>query len=138
MPSLIGLLVATGLTAVFYVWRRPVLRRSRTEAFAFVCLYCLSLGLALRFGGRTYPGIYFPDSSFLNSLLNGNGIFTDIGYKAVVVAWAADVLRILLRPPIRSGVELALRVLKWLAVGLAVSIAIYGFVWAAKLQRLPW
>ena len=136
MFSLLGLLAATGLTIGFYVLRRSSLQHSRTEALAFVCLYCLSLGLALRFGGRTYPGIYFPQSPFLNSLLNGNGLFVDIGYSAVLAAWVADVLLIFFRPS-NHGLEAALKGVKWLAVGLAVAIALYGFVWAAIMQRLP-
>jgi hypothetical protein len=89
----------------------------------------------LRFGGRTYPGLYFPDSLFLNSLLNGNGLFTGVGYLAVVAAWSAEVALLLLRPSI-LGIDLALRLLKWAAIGLAVAISIYGFVWAAIMQRL--
>jgi hypothetical protein len=106
------------------------------EALMFTCLYCLSLGLALRFGGRTYQGIYFPHSPFLNSLLNGNWLFVGIGYLAVLVGWVADTLRILIRPSVH-GFEAAIKGVTWLAVGLAVTIALYGFSWAAIMQRLP-
>lgn len=135
VSPLISMFVAAGLTVAFYVWRGRALARPRTNAAILACLYCLTLGIALRFGGRTYPGIYFPDSRFLNSLLNGNGLFTGIGYMAVVAAWSAEVARLLLRPSI-LGVDLALRMLKWAGVGLAVIIAIYGFVWAFNMQRL--
>ena len=120
----------------FYVTRRLTLHHKRGEALAFTCLYCLSLGLALRFGGRTYPGIYFPESPFLNGLLNGNGLFTDIGYDSVALAWLSDVLRIFV-PPQSHVFVMGLEIAKWLAVGLALAIATYGFAWAVILQRLP-
>jgi hypothetical protein len=86
-------------------------------------------------GGRTYPGIYFPHSPFLNSLLNGSGLF-GVGYLAVLVGWAADTLRILVRPSVH-GFEAAMKGVTWLAVGMTVMIALYGFLWAAIMQRLP-
>lgn len=135
MSTLIGLVVAASLTVGFYLWRGPALNRSRTEAVVFACLYCITLSIALRFGGRTYPGLYFPNSLFFNSLLNGRDLFTGIGYLAVMAAWSAAVMRLLLRPSI-LGIDLALRILKWAAIGLAVTISIYGFVWAAIMQHL--
>lgn len=136
MFSLLVLVATTGLTVAFFFWRRSSLPRSRMEAFIFTCLYCLSLALALRFGGRTYPGIYFPHSPFLNSLLNGNGLFVGVGYMAVLVGWVADSLFILTRSAGR-GLVTVLKAAKWLAILLATIIAFYGFFWAATLQRLP-
>ena|SRR5438046_181748 len=133
MISLLVLVAAVGLTLAVYIWRRP---RSRIEALAFICLYCLCLGLALRFGGRTYPGIFFPHSTFLNRLLNGNGLFTEIGYNAVLIAGATDALRVLTNSPGRRF-EVVLKVLKWIAVVLAVTVSIFGFWSALVLQRLP-
>jgi hypothetical protein len=130
------LVAAISITTAFYVWRGQSLQHSRVEAFAFICLYCLSLGLALRFGGRTYPGIYFPNSAFLNGLLNGNGLFVDIGYSAVMVAGAADTLLVFTRTR-RRGLTIALKGVKWIAASLAMVIALYGFYWAATLQRIP-
>jgi hypothetical protein len=132
MISLLVLIAAVGLTVAVYVWRRP---SSRLDSLVFVVLYCLSLGLALRFGGRTYPGIYFPNSPFLNDLLNGNGLFTGIGYDAVLVAGAVDILRVFATSSGR--LEVILKALKWVAVGLAVMIAIFGFWSALIMQRLP-
>lgn len=136
MTSLFVLVAAIGLTTAFYVWRGQAFQHSRIEAFAFICLYCFSLGLALRFGGRTYPGIYFPNSTVLNDLLNGNGLFVGIGYSAVLVAGAADTLLVFMRTTVR-GVATTLGGVKWVAVALATAIALYGFYWAAIMQRLP-
>jgi hypothetical protein len=133
MIDLLMLLAAVGITLAFYVWRRPT---SRIERLAFIVLYCLSLGLALRFGGRTYPGIYFPRSPFLNSLLNGNALFTQVGYDAVFVAGVADGLR-LGTASRDQRFQVALQVLKWLAVTAALVIAVFGFWCAFELQRLP-
>jgi hypothetical protein len=133
MISLLVLVAAVGLTLAVYVWGRPT---TRIEALAFIFLYCLSLGLSLRFGNRTYPGIYFPDSPFLNSLLNGNGLFTGIGYDAVLVAGVADALRVFTTSP-GQRFEVRLNALKWVAVTLAVVIAIFGFWSALVMHRLP-
>lgn len=135
MVSLLGMVAAMGLSIAFYMWRRSSLPHSRMEAMAFTCLYCLALGLALRFGGRTYPGIHFPDSALLNWLLNGNR-FSSVGYLTVMLAWTADTLRILLGPRVGSF-EAGLEGVKWIAVGAAATFALYGFSWAAIMQRLP-
>jgi hypothetical protein len=132
MISLFVLVAAVGLTVAVRVWRRP---SSRIDALLFIVLYCLSLGLALRFGGRTYPGIYFPNSAFLNGLLNGNELFTGIGYDAVLIAGVADTLRVFATSSRR--LEVILKALKWVAVGVAVMIALFGFWSALTMQRLP-
>lgn len=71
-------------------------RRSRWWRLAAVPLVMLTLGLALRFCGRTYPGISYPNSGFLNELLNGNGLFTEIGYDLVLALGVADAAFVLL------------------------------------------
>ena len=58
MNNLQVLVAVAFFTAMFYALRRSTLPHRRFEALAFICLYCLSLSLALRFGARTYPGIY--------------------------------------------------------------------------------
>jgi dolichyl-phosphate-mannose--protein O-mannosyl transferase len=98
-------------------------------------MYCFSLLLALRFGGRTYPGIFFPNSTLLNWLLNGNQLFTHIGYDAVLLAGFSDTL--LTTTLTSQQVRKSLRYLKWLALSIAVIIAFYGFFWAFNLGRLP-
>jgi hypothetical protein len=136
MISLLCLVGVIGLTIAFYVWRRPSLRHSCKDALVFTCLYCLSLGLALRFGGRTYPGIYFPNSSFLNDLLNGNGLFNGVGYLAVLITGAADCFLIFTRAMEGSPTK-TLGAVKWIAVSLAMAIALFGLYCATVLQRLP-
>ena len=136
MINLIILFVVISVTAAFYVLRRSSLLHSRIEKFAFICLYCVSLGLALRFGGRTYPGIYLPHSTYLNDLLNGNFLFVVIGYLAVLVAGAADTLLIISRPKVR-GFAVVLKTAKFFAICLATAISLYGFWIAATMQRLP-
>lgn len=136
MISLLVLLVTIGLTAAFYVRQRSSLPHSKIEAMVFACLYCISLGLALRFGGRIYPGIHFPQSPLLNALLNGNRLFVGVGYAAVLVAFVGDSLRVLVRPS-SHRFAVAMNGMKWLAVALAVTISFYGFGWAILLQRLP-
>lgn len=136
MSDLIVLAVAICLTAMFYVWRRATLHHSLSQAIMFVALYCGSLGLALRFGARTYPGIYFSESAFLNGLLNGNGLFVSVGYSAVLVAGATDTLVTLKRPASRTAV-ISLAGVKRAAVCLATAISLYGFYWSAVMQRLP-
>ena len=136
MFSLLVLAFVTGLTFAYSIWLRSSLQRSRRNAFVLTCLYCVSLLLALRVGGRTYPGIYFPNSGFLNALLNGNVLFTGVGYAAVLVAGTADSFLIFTRTMVGSPAK-TLKVIKWIAVSLATAIALFGFYTAAVLQRLP-
>lgn len=114
-------------------------RRSRWWRLAAVPLSMLALGLALRFCGRTYPGIYYPDSLFLNDLLNGNALFTEIGYVLVLVLGVADAAFLFLTlfrqgtlPPLITRSLIALR------LGLLVLIALivaYGFHYAVLLYE---
>jgi hypothetical protein len=136
MFSLLVLVTTILLTMTVYFWRRSSGTHSRSGSIFLTCLCCLDLGLALRFGGRTYPGVYFHDSLLLNSLLNDNNLFVGIGYTAVVVGWAAASLHILIRPSLQ-GFGTALIATKWLAFALAATIAIYGFSWAVTMQHLP-
>jgi hypothetical protein len=104
---------------------------------AWIAAYSFALLLALRFGARSYPGWYFPDSALLNRLLNGVGLFTVIGYDLVLLGAVAAAMRLLLgRGNRRAG--LALAALQWGAIALAVLIACYGVAWAAYMHRLPW
>ena len=136
MSDLIVLAVAICLTAMFCVWRRVSLHHSHIQAVMFIALYCGSLGLALRFGARTYPGIYFSESPSLNGLLNGNALFVAVGYSAVVVAGTIDTL-VTLKRPANQTAAISLAGIKWAAVCLATAISFYGFYWSAVMQRLP-
>lgn len=90
-------------------------------------------GLALRFGGRTYPGIYFPDDAFLNGVFNGATLFTKIGYDAVAIGFVASLALVLTR--LHPRIRMILKVVVTLAIATAVAIAIYGFYWAVVLDR---
>lgn len=103
---------------------------------AWIALYSFALLLALRFGGRTYPGWHFPDSAFLNSLLNGVWLFTGIGYNLVILGAGAAAMRALL--PGESPASGLFRLVQWIAFALAVLIILYGVRWAVWTQRLPW
>ncbi|HEY0085768.1 MAG TPA: hypothetical protein VGB65_07630 [Allosphingosinicella sp.] len=106
------------------------------KAWRLACVAASSIVLlyALRFGGRTYPGWYFPNSDVLNALLNGVGLFTGWGYSFVLAGAGAATLRILLGGTARRG----LKFLQWLAFTLAILIILYGAAWATYTQRLPW
>ena len=111
--------------------------RNRALRLAWIAVYSFGLLLALRFGGRTYPGWYFPDSSFLNRLLNGNWLFTGIGYGLVLVGASAAAMRVLLggKKPLAANI---LRVVQWVAFALAILLILYGVRWAIWTHRLPW
>lgn len=136
MFNLLLLGCVAGSAFMFYRWRGLSFPYSRVDALIFTFLYSLGLGLALRLGGRTYPGIYVPDSPFLNAVLNGNGLFVVGGYGAVLMAGAFDVARILLRPS-NPRIDNLLRTITRISIWLACAIAAYGFLWAAFMQRLP-
>jgi hypothetical protein len=114
-------------------------RRSRWWRLAAVPLFTLALGFALRFCARTYPGVYYPDSRFLNGLLNGNWLFTEIGYDLVLALGAADAAFLFLtlfRPG--TVTPLVTRSLVALRLGLLVLTALiiaYGFFYAVLLSE---
>ena len=135
MTSLQVLSLFAVIAMVWGAWRRHAIRLSRAEAIAFVALCCFVLLLALRFGARTYPGLYFPDSRALNCLFNGSGLFVGIGYGAVLIAFAASLVRTWVRPG-RGTMNSALRAAFWLPIGMAALIALFGFYWAVQLGRL--
>lgn len=116
-------------------------RDSRWWRLATVPVWMFALGMALRICGRTYPGIHYPDSEFLNDLFNGNGLFTWHGYNLVLALGVADVAFVLLtrfrtaETPLNylrvmTGVRAAL-------LALIVVIVCYGFLIAVELRRFP-
>jgi hypothetical protein len=127
--------MAFAASVIWTAWRRRSAPESKLEAVSFLVLWCFTLGLALRFGGRTYPGIYFPDSTVMNSLFNGVGLFEQVGYDAVAICFVSRLAIIVL--PLGNGANACMRVISWLAILLAVLIVIYGFYWAWVLERLP-
>ena len=110
----------------------------RASHLAWVAVYSLFLLLALRSGGRTYPGWYFPDSRFLNAVLNGNALFTQAGYDAAIIGAAAAAARILFDSGTRPRLHRLLRWTQRTAIACAVLIACYGLAWAILMHRLPW
>ncbi len=137
MTSLAGLLASALATALWYVAvlrRRGAPIRSGPHELVFIALYALTLLLALRFGARTYPGVYVPASAALNWILNGTALFT-AGYGLVVLGallHAASLMRTAQASP--SG---SLRAWSLCFVSLAVCISVYGFYFAGVLGRLP-
>lgn len=113
--------------------------RSRWWRLAATPLGMLALGFALRFCGRTYPGIYFPDSPFLNDLLNGSGLFTGVGYLLVFVLGVSDLVFVFLtlfrtQATAHSATKplVALRVV---LLFLTLAIIAYGFFHAVILYE---
>lgn len=115
------------------------MRRSSAPDFrrlAFILAWSFALLLILRFGGRTYPGFWFPHSHLLNELLNGNRHFVWLGYDLVLIAAIAATVPVI--RPLSSTEAAVVGALKWVAIGLALSIAVYGFAIAWWLHRMPW
>ena len=136
MISSAVLLASAVATLAFYfavIRRLPDHKRRRTLQFCFIALYALTLLLALRFGARTYPGIYVPSSATLNWIFNGTTLFTDFGYDVVLIGAASHVAS-LLSP---GRLSRALQVFSASFALLTACISAYGFYWAAVLQRLP-
>ena len=103
-----------------------------------VAFYSFGLLLALRFGARTYPGWYFPNSRFLNGLLNASTLFTGVGYDLVLIAAAAAAARIWFRGTLKQRPLGALVLMQGAALAAVFAIIIYGIWWAALMHRLPW
>ena len=126
-------LMSAALAAFVLLFLAP---QSRWWRLAAVPLAMLALGLALRFCGRTYPGIYYPDSRFLNDLLNGNGLF-DVGFLLVLVLGVADAAFVLLTrfrtPPAAPTAIRTMVGLRAVLLLLISAIIAYGFFYAAIL-----
>ena len=84
--------------------------------------------------------MWHPESRFLNWLLNGSAIFTEIGYVLVLVAACTAMTRLLVDRTSTDTI-MARRILAFVqatTVALAIAIIFYG-VWSAiQMQRLPW
>jgi hypothetical protein len=97
--------------------------------------------LAIRWCARTYPGLYFPDSAFLNDQLNGVGLFTGFGYNAVLLAAAAAVGRIVVAGTGTGtghrGAAAGLRALEWASLAAVTLIFCWGVYCAERIGRLP-
>lgn len=115
-------------------------RRDLGAQLAWIALYSFALLLALRFGARTYPGFWHPESLFLNWLLNGSTLFTVIGYNLVLVAGCAAVTRILIGASSPGSVKArrVLAIVQGAATLPAIAIILYGLQCAIFMHRLPW
>lgn len=135
--DLIVVVVGLALTIGYFMWQRPDRSGHPMHRLALTGLWCVTLLLALRFGARTYPGVYYSGSGFLNWLFNGQTIFTDIGYELALLAGMAEIL-LILSDASMPRFQKWMRIVKWVSLGLAVAIALYGFYWALVLDRMPW
>jgi hypothetical protein len=134
--SLAGLLASAFATLVIYftvVRRQAVHKRQRISQLGFVALFALTLLLALRFGARTYPGIFVPSSAMLNWIFNGTTLFTTFGYGCVMLGAALHAESM----PLTGRLSRTLQVSSIGFALLAACISAYGFFWAAALHRLP-
>lgn len=112
--------------------------RSSARRLVFVALYTLTLLLALRFGSRTYPGIWY-SSRLLNDLFNGSLIFwlaEDLVAIAAVMA-LFDELRRYGNGGRRDPWTRAIAGTRYLLIGIGTAVVLYGFYFAAVLCRLP-
>jgi hypothetical protein len=107
---------------------------NRAMRLGWIAVYSFTLLLALRFCGRTYPGRYFPDSPFLNSLLNDVWLFTGLGYDLVLVGAATAALRVWKGRRAPAG----LRIAQWAVFAVVILIILYGIDSAIAMERLPW
>ncbi len=112
-------------------------RRSRWWRLAAVPLMMLALGLALRFCGRTYPGIHYPNSRFLNELLNGVGLFKTIGYGLVLAFGLVDAAVVLLsdfrQQQLAPVFVRSFSALRLVLLTLILLVIAYGFYYAVIL-----
>lgn len=128
------LLLMTFLICAWALWARRSPRRGRAETVAFAILCSLWLGLALRFGARTYPGLHFSNNAELNNLFNGGILFTTVGYLAVGIAFLTYIGMAITN--VHGVLRTFLTILFLIAMLVAVLITIYGFYWAILLGRL--
>lgn len=141
MTNLIGMIALALLTVVLWFARRSTWAARHPVAFrgAFTAAIAWTLLLALRFGARTYPGLYIRSSDFWNSTLNGEWLFNR-GYELVLFAVAMDALSFHFQQRTPASVGVVARIapiLRNVGFALATATALYGFYWANALQRLP-
>jgi hypothetical protein len=112
--------------------------RSLARRLVFVALYTLTLIFALRFGSRTYPGIWY-SSRLLNDLFNGSLIFwlaEDLVGIAAVLALFDELWRYG-NGGRRNPWTRAITGMRYLLIGIGTAVALYGFYFALVLCRLP-
>ncbi len=105
--------------------------RAIQSGSAALCWFLVAV--ALRFGARTYPGVYIPAHPTLNYVLNTGFLFTTIGYGAVALGLAAHLGALLITLKAEAIQRLKIMALSLFAISLL--IAAYGFFWAVLLGR---
>lgn len=139
MISLLGLLVSTAVSLLWgtlVVSLAPTTRRAFWARLLFVPVYGLTLLLALRFGARTYPGIWVSEFAVLNDLFNSPHLFL-IGYALTVLGCLIDAITVVLNADGQRRAASLLNPIKWTGLGLALLVTVFGFYFAVVLGRLP-
>lgn len=141
MANLIGM-VALALATLALWFTRKQNRASQhriTFRVVLIAAYAWTLILALRFGARTYPGVWMGTPGALNDVFNSSQIF-ETGYGFVAAAALADLLSVLLARGSTPSSGIAVRVAsitRNMLLLLAALVAFYGFYFAIVLERLP-
>lgn len=141
MANLIGMITLALATMALWFSRKQNWASQHRIAFrlALIVAYSWTFLLALRFGARTYPGVFMGRSDALNAIFNSSQIFWT-GYEFVAVAALADLLSVLFARGSTSGSEAAVRTAtttRNVLLLLAALGATYGFYFAIILERLP-
>jgi hypothetical protein len=142
MPNLIGMAFLAVATLVLWLSRSQTWASEHPIAFraALIAAYSWTLLLALRFGARTYPGLFMGRPGLLNDILNSGQIF-ETGYNLVMLAALTDGLSFWLgrrsTPASQVGARAAL-IIRNVCLVLATLGAIYGLYFAIVLERFPW
>ena len=109
------------------------MKASREIQSVSAALCWFLVAVALRFGARTYPGVYIPEHPTLNYILNTGFLFTTIGYGAVAFGCAAQIGALLMA--LKTGTTQRLKIMALSLFAIAVLIAVYGLFWAMLLGR---
>jgi len=142
LPNLIGMVVLALATLVLWFSRKQTWPSEHPIAFraAFIAAYAWTLLLALRFGARTYPGLFIGRPGPLNDILNSSQIF-GAGYTLVALAAMTDGLSFWLERRSTTASHVGSRaalITRNVCVLLATLGTLYGFYFAIVLERLPW
>ncbi|MBX9858708.1 MAG: hypothetical protein K2Y20_03850 [Sphingomonas sp.] len=105
----------------------------RILPFTLAALFWFLIALVLRWGARSYPGIYVPESTILNDIFNGPFLFTVIGHYSVLLGLAAHIGALLSSRQSKAFKRFKILALSSLAVAALVSI--YGVYWAVSFDK---
>jgi len=144
MANLIAVIILAIAAAVLWLSRKGAWSALHPVAYraALTGTFAWTLLLALRFGARTYPGVWMGGPGLLNDIFNSSEIFW-IGCYAVLLAVMADGLIFVFARPsaalhgTRSLVVRIATIIRNVSLLLASILVIYGFYFAIALERLP-